>query len=246
MSESYQRGEGYRLHRLRLFTGLLAIAVTATVAQAGVIFESPRVSVFGSNYGAVTVDGSAFAAGAAQGGGTWLSLSGSGSTTSKFEFDSPGPGDGPLVQWFGSGSGTFGSSTMPVSWDFTATSPANLIVRWELTFTINPVQEECEKGCPTPTETTFSGTTASGGGLVVNPGAFINTPLGETLTGYQISLSTTFLADAIGEVLSVNIPARDSIDINPAGAAVPEPGAFVLAGTGALVLIAARRRRRRQ
>lgn len=242
MRELCQRSETFHRNRLPLFTRLLVCAVTATVAQAGVIFDSPRVSVFISNYGGVEVAGSA--AGAAQGGGTWLSLSGSGAATSKFQFTDAG--DGPLLLWFGSGSGAFDSSTMPASWDFTATSPANLSVAWELKFTINPEQEGCTAPCVTPTETTFSGSTANGGGQVVNPSAFINTPLGQTLEGYQIRLSLTFLAAQAGQVLSLDIPAATSIDVNHAGAAVPEPGAFMLVGAGVLLLAAGRLRRRGQ
>ncbi len=137
----------------------------------------------------------------------------------------------------GAGSAPFAVSTVPVSWDFTFT-PSTHSDPWSysVSTTIND----------TPTEQDFGPFV---GQATIGDSMIAATPLGMSLDSWRVIVQIDWQSASGGPgsgILNWDIPAGQSLDINPAGA-VPEPASLwlMIAALPAGLAMFLRRRRGR-
>lgn len=137
----------------------------------------------------------------------------------------------------GEGSAPFAVSTVPVSWDFTFT-PSTNSDSWSYSAftTINDTSTEKDFG-------SFVGQATIGDSMIAT------TPFGMSLTSWNVILQIDWQSASGGSGsgnLNWDIPAGQSLDINPAGA-VPEPASLwlMIAAMPAGLAMFLRRRRSR-
>jgi hypothetical protein len=166
----------------------------------------------------------------------------------------------PFSSAFGQGSGgTYGitvsgsgrqtgvspfTGTIPVLWDFTATSSDGGSMAYTLTYTLTnpPSQQPVEGNIIGPPTLTETGTALSG---VAVTGADAFTSLsGQNIFGYSISLSISKFTQGGQQSISLNIP-EGSLDLAAtAVSGTPEPGTIALMGGGLIGLGFLRRRKK--
>lgn len=198
----------------RTFLRAVPIALAAaTMAHAAVNFGPPTIATapFCSGGGTLTSNLTGVVGNSGQG----LVLSGTASNARVGAFSTGGC---MILQWAGSGSGSFDSSTLPALWDFTITPPGNMnVTQWRLTFNISDGE--------TIATTTFS-CSSNCSGTISGRDQTINVP--STLKSWDVELQVNFSwLSSAGGTLTVNVPAAASININvplpPSSSAAPAP-----------------------
>lgn len=138
-----------------------------------------------------------------------------------------------IMRWEGTGSGTFDSGFLPISWDFTIDRPG---ASWSLDAFIN--------GGGPFNVSSGSGNLADegkGSGFLADQGSGgINVTRGGPLTSWAIELSIND-SDEVPFSDTINVPAS-SIDLNDINA-IPEPSTLMLLGGGGVLLLVSRWRR---
>ena len=204
---------------------LLCAAILCTgVSQAAAIFGAPSGTINSVSGG--TTGGSL--GGSLISGGAGVSLNGMATLTGATG------SNGLILDWTGSGSGTFNTLTQPMDWNFSISLPGSSSSTWTLLIRMNRTTS--------PIDTTYTGMVGAGGGTVTTSFAAFNTPQGNPFSGgYEVRLEVDSSFSSSTQLMTVNAPS--SIDLLPS---TPEPGSMWLAAIGFAGLVSTKLLRRRK
>lgn len=192
---------------------LASLAGLAAPAKAGLILNTTGCNVnVSGGAGAGTCTITQFPSGS--NGVTGVKLTGSATTTA-------GPSGGFLDFTFFASGGTNGGSfsgVLPIAYDFILGDSDGGPIGWDLFI----------NGNNGTSFSAFASGSSNGGEITGTLNPFVSG--GASITSYSISLDVNEEGAASGGSLTATVPGG-SIDINPVGAAVPEPATFGLIGT---------------
>lgn len=223
---------------------LLLVLLTWSIASGaptGIHFNAPTAPLINNCFGVAVSPQQALIGSSLNQG---VLLSGSASLTPYFPQINTGLiSDCIVLDWYGTGSGTFTSSTLPVHWNFNiTTNPSNQItvLGWTLLFNINQGRAPYWAP-PNGNGATLFSCSSNCTGDLSSAIQSINT-VGQQLSTYQVQLIVGIVWNSLpsnSTTLTVTVPPGNSIDINtPVASPVPAVSTAMLmvAGLGLLVL----------